>query len=373
MKLALFLLPLTLGPTVSFAAGAPERSALLAPFSGFNAQGLAPVMALFRANAEGRLLLRKSRTKLGMASADELRDIFCFCEPGVLANPNQNGQFRQESTVLYRRKGETDWRSETPDGLSRLDDPARFPVAARKRETTRNFEYMKVAFMPKICVRPGLSVVETFLTLYHELAHLANLDPFDWPDLAELTKHNLEEAYYVPEMAKPGGELDAFAAQALAFYRLLREVDLEGAPILGKYAYLRDYFPNGRLTAKRKTEFIELLLHQAGYAATMDAQLSLHIMREYNRAHSWWRYFEEAGEQLDANATAIDANIDKLEAAIERADRAGAAEQRRELRDMLREQQNARRENRRLRFSFGEEQKRHIRLMELLDDRFPGQ
>jgi len=348
-----------------------DRDALLAPFAGFDRDGMAPVFALFQADVEGRLLLRKAVRKLGLANADELRGVFRFCEGGVLASPSQNGQFRQETTRLYRPLGEEEWRSETPDGLARLADPKTYPIVAERNERTRNFEFRAIAFMPAICIRSGLSVAETYLILYHELTHLAEVDPFDWPDIANLTKQGLARDFYPVELTKAGGELDAFEAQAKALQRLLQRVDLSGDPLLHKYGFLLNNFNVHGLPPQREDDFMALLLDKAGYAATLDMQLADYIMKAYNRAHSWWRYFEEAMAQLDRNLTIIDGNIGRLEAALDKTPK--HSDTRKALRDKLREMQQARLQNRRQRFSFGQEQKRHIALMTTLDQRFPGE
>ncbi len=345
----------------------PEMEDLFLPFTGFHKNGMKQVYALFRADPQGRVLLRKSWKKLGMKGASELNAIFCYCSEEELGGvTGRRGLFIQQSDTYYRAVGEDEWRQESTGGLERLNDPETWRVVAEKRFTTRNFEYLNVAFMPKICVKKGLTVLQTYLVLYHELTHLAGLDPFHKPDLFSFYDLGMEDGYYFKQLEKPGGEMDAYLAQMDAFRRLKEHYELPVRSVLEEF--LSD---NGRLLGRDKPAFLSHLLYDAGYQKLLDKYLSDQVLYQYNRAQSWWAYLGQYLEQLESHHAQIEAKMEKalelLAVAREKQDR----EEVTRLEEARKQLVRAKAENRRVYARFKSEQKRHIDLMVKLDEYYP--
>jgi len=342
-----------------------SRELLLEPFAGFTTEGMAPLYALFRADSEGRLLLRQARRKLGPRI--ELDEIFCPCSLAELsAHSERRGLFAQETARLFRLKGETTWREESRGALDRLADEARFPLVAREQSQDANFEYLRVAFRPKICVKPGLSNLQTYLVLFHELTHLIGLDPFADLDLSDFDPEDRRERFYYKQLARPGGEMDAFLAQILALGRIKQRYALDAVSPLEDF--LND---RGRLTPGNRPAFLEHLLTEANYQAELDAFLDEQVYLQYNRALAWWTLYERVLAQMAERMLQIEKNIAVARAAIDEAgarnDRAMAKHYSQALVRWQREKQADEAKA----GSFRAARQKHADLMSFLDVRFP--
>ena len=149
------------------AADAIDIDQLVSPFRGFDHAHMELVFDLFGQETQGRLLLRQARRKLNVSSERDLTEIFCFCEPADLGiRGTRRGLFTQETGNYYREKGESEWHALNPGGDEKLRDGERFPIVARREHQTRGFEFLDVAFLPRICIRRGLSVAQTYLVLF---------------------------------------------------------------------------------------------------------------------------------------------------------------------------------------------------------------
>ena len=341
------------------------REVLFQPFGGFSKQGMAPVYQLFRADGEGRMLLRKARRKLG--AGNSLDDVLCYCTAKELAaHPDRRGLFIQESARFYRLVEASTWREETRGGLARLADEARFPVVARQRDKNTFFEFMRVAFRPKVCVKSGMSNLETYLVLFHELTHLSGLDPFAGLDLHGFTAAEKRARFYHVQLAKPGGEEEAFLGQIQALTRLKERYDLRAVSPLEGFLNER-----GRLLTSNRSAFLEHLLEQANYRVELDMYLAEEIYRQYNRAHSWWTLYEDVLSQMATRMSKIEENIEVMRKAVANAgkqkDRRLEARYRKDLDRWLREKKADQKKA----ADFRREREKHANLMVFLDERFP--
>ena len=349
-------------------ATTPSREALLKPFRGFEREEMKTIEMLFQSEAEGRLLWRKSWKKLKMRGGAELPAIFCFCSQSDLGNyPERRGLFTQETARFYRGKNETEWKEATTDGLKRLQDPKNFPIIDRKQTFSRNFEHLQVAFMPKICVREGLNVLQTYLVLFHELTHLQGLDPFYEPDLFTFSDEHKVRDYYFKELEKPGGEVDAFIAQLGAFRRLQETFDFPPQTTLEDFLTKK-----GRLLYRNKAAFLKHLLYDADYQSVLDHYLERQIVVQYNRAQSWWEFIDRYLEKLDDHLLQLQKQRELLDKAIGSLSQNAGSNALAKLRQQKKELQNAFLETNRTRRLFESEQKTHIDLMNRLDRRFPS-
>ena len=336
-------------------AAEPTAEDLLIPFGGFNREGMKPVEALFERDTQGRNLLQRARRKLKLRSTAELQDIYCYCTESQLGgNPNRRGLFIQETARYYRAIGEEDWKQESTDGLKKLNDPQTYPAIDRRESRNSVFEYMELAFMPKICIRRGMSILQTYLVLYHELTHLAGLDPFHDLDLMKIRADHLEDDYYIPALTVKGGEQDAFVAQMGAFKRLKERYDIPFQSALEPFLSQK-----GRLIYRQRDAFLEHLLYVADYQSLLDYNLAQEIVYQYNRAQSWWDYTDRYMAALDEQLEKIDQNLERLEDAA--AQNNGRDAKRSEEISRLSEEMNSKRlENRRLWRRYQADQKSFI-------------
>ena len=287
---------------------------LFEPFQGFGQEGMAPLLDLMQADVEGRLLLQRALRKAKLKSLDELKEILCFCEGSELANGwERRGLFSQATAYFYRPMGTDEWQDGGTGELAKLAQPKTYPVLARKQYQTANFEHLEVAFRPKICLKPGMNLMQTYLVLYHELTHLVGLDHFDQLDLFTFTTHNKQSRYYYQQLSKKGGELDAYIAQLKAFQRLKKKYLVpERWPLEG---FLN---PRGELDYSDREAFMDLLLDQAGYREQLDLYLSQQILVQYNRAYAWWVHMTKLIENLDQNMRTIQGNLKMIDTDIEK-------------------------------------------------------
>ncbi len=363
--IALFLLCL------SFSASAgpplPTLDELMSPFEGFDTRSMQPIMALFQADQQGRLLLQKARRKMKLSSNRELIAIMDFCTSADLNGlPPRRGLFIQEIARYYRPKDRDTWLTTTMGGLERLEDPDNYPIVETKKYTTELFEHMEVAFLPRICLRRGLTIMQAYLVLYHELVHLVGLDPFDHLNLFSFTRFNMEDNYYRKRLAREGSELDAFIAQIGAYRRLRERYEIDAQLVLEGFLTEK-----GRLLVRDRPVFLDHLLDKGRYREVLDLELERQVVYQYNLAHSWWEGIEKVLSRLDDQLVEIDREIEKIDAAIPEVKRGGDRWATGPLRRRLLKLQTSRKENRRLYAGYIEEQKQHVRFMERVDARFP--
>ncbi len=362
------LLPTLLLCTLAW-AGAPEREELLQPFTGFDEEGMKPLFSLFRADPEGRLLLRKAWKKLKFSGASDLDRILCFCDSRQLGGyRDRRGLFIQESAGFYRAKNEREWKPVTRGALEKLNNPEKYPVIDQKEWSTRNFHHMETAFLPKICLRKGLSVLQTYLVLYHELTHLVGSEPFQELDLFGFSNLRMEQEFYFRELERPGGEMAAFLAQMKAFQRLKDRHGFPAQTVLESFLTEK-----GRLVYREKKAFLSHLLYEANYKQHLDEYLAQQIVFQYNRAQSWWEFLDRYLVQLDNHLDELDEKIQEVDRFLTEAKKKGGASERviRSYRKAREELAEARLENRRTYHLYELEQKESIDLMVRIDKRHP--
>ncbi|WP_449222360.1 hypothetical protein [Sulfidibacter corallicola] len=349
------------------AADAIDIDQLVSPFRGFDHAHMELVFDLFGQETQGRLLLRQARRKLNVSAERDLTEIFCFCEPADLGiRGTRRGLFTQETGNYYREKGESEWHALNPGGDEKLRDGERFPIVARREHQTRGFEFLDVAFLPRICIRRGLSVAQTYLVLFHELIHLVGLDPFEEADLLRYRGWEDRDRFYRDQMTKEGGEVDAFLAQINAFQRLKKRHGLEGLTVL------ETFLTGEQLRYRERDAFLDHLLIEADYASELNRYLEDQVRFQYNRSFSWWEYFGKVMAALDEQLEAIDHNITVTRDAVAVArarDRKDLAE------EYLEEQLKWERQrilNRRRYELYVLERKDHRKFMAQLDELYPA-
>ena len=283
---ALLTTPMVYAAPAGF--GREDGARLLESFVGFTPSGMATVFELFKAETQGRLLLDKAARKIGVANRDEWLSVFCFCRSDQLASyPERRGLFIQEKARFYRERGTEEWHAGTRGGSEKLFDAVRFPIVTRRTWDTRNFQHLEVAFKPVICVKQGLSVLQTYLVLVHELTHLADSDPFAVLDLHAFDNSEKEKRFYFAQLSIPGGELDAHLAQLQAYSELKKRFGYKGDSVLQPYLDGK-----GRLLIREREAFLLHLLDQANYRAELDRYLTDQVVYQYNTAYAWWEYLQ---------------------------------------------------------------------------------
>jgi len=311
--------------------------------------------------------LRAALRKLGFREGTDLLEILDFCSADLLAGqPMRRGLFIQETARFYRPLGGETWKSTTPNGLARLADPVRHPIIATKEYQTHLFEHMEVAFRPRICIRAGVTVLQAYLILLHELVHLVGLDPFDRLDLFSFTPANKEDFYYRKQLTERGGELEAYMAQLRAFRHLRKRYDLSIR------STLEDFLTEGgHLLGADRDAFLDHLLERANYRDVLERELIEQVVFQYNLAHSWWEAIGEVIAQLDEHAGELEAVIETLRVDARIAAESGRYRQAELIRNRRRARERQLNENRTRREAYAVEQAAHIRFMERVDARFP--
>jgi len=283
-------------------------------FQGFSSEGMVPLLDLMQADAEGRLLLRRTLRKTKLKDPNHLKDILCYCEGSDLQNGwERRGLFSQATAYFYRPMGTDEWQDGGTGELSKLTMPKTYPVLAKKQYQTANFEHLEVAFRPKICLKPGMNLMQTYLVLYHELTHLVGLDHFDRLDLFTFTTHNKLSRYYYHQLSKNGGEVDAYIAQLKAFQRLKKQYDIPERWLLEDFLN-----PRGDLDYRDREAFMDHLLEEAGYREQLDLYLNQQILVQYNRAYAWWVHMGKLIENFDQNMKTIKGNLKIIETEVEK-------------------------------------------------------
>lgn len=340
-----------------------DPSALMEPFQGFSKQGLAPIYKLFDASAEGRSLLRKARRKLKFSQRSQLASIFSFCNGSQLGG-GRRGLFMYRVDYLYRPKDEQEWQGVTPGSLDKLKKPRQYPIFASKSYYTQHFEHREVVFQPSICIAPGMSVLDTYLVLVHELTHLVETEPFDTYELMHFDEDDPEDSYYFKELRRDGGEVDAYLAQMKALLDIRERFDLNID--LGIEHYLTD---QGRLSVAQKAPFMRHLLYKLGYDALLDYQLQVSVFNHYNMAQVWWAYFDKNIDTMEEYLDNLEAEINRCQDHMEKIEQQGVDSSKVAATcDTLREKHANVRQRHRI---FKAERDARIELMEALDAKFP--
>lgn len=344
-----------------------DRSAfLMEPFKGFSKQGLAPVIKLFQEDTQGRNILRRALSRTKLRSIDQLPEILAFCEPELYNSGwERRGLFTQETAYFYRALGEEDWQDGGTGELAKLANPTEFPVSAQKQYRTNNFEHMEVAFRPKICLKPGMSVMETYLVLYHELVHLTGIDQFGDLDLFSFRQHNKVDRFYYRQLSKKGGEVDAYLAQLQAFKRLKKKYTIPERWVLESFLN-----PKGHLDYRDREAFMEHLLTKVGYRIQLDQYLTVQVLNQYNRAYAWWEYLDRLIEHYDRNYKIITENLKNIGEQIKQYKNRDR-EIPRQLSEARKKWQRTRESNRHSRKSYRNEQLDLERFMEKVDRYHP--
>lgn len=352
----------------SFGSEKAAVDSLLQPFTGFDEAGLLPLIELLQADREGRLLLQKTMSRTKLEDERQLGQILSFCEQTDLAvGWERRGLFTQERAYFYRAKGRSDWEDGGTGELKKLDQSKQFPVLAEKRYLTPNFEHREVAFRPKICLKPGMTILQAYLVLYHELVHLTGIDQFDELDLFSFTKHNKLRQFYYQELSKKGGEVEAYLAQLQAFQRLKERYQIPEKWVLEGFLD-----PKGRLDYRDRDAFMDHLLDKAGYREQLDAYLTQEILNQYNKAYAWWDYIDRLIAHYDENHRLIQLNLNKIQEQVSaiKVDSPTIPEP---LKKAQKEWKLALEENRSARKSYRAEQLDLERFMEKVDRYYPRQ
>ena len=293
--------------------GQPADSAFLfEPFQGFGETGMSQLLDLMQSDSEGRLLLRRTLRKAKLKVPSSLKDILCYCEGSDLQQGyERRGLFTRATAYFYRPMGTEAWQDGGTGELAKLSQPKTYPILARKQYQTANFEHLEVSFQPKICLKRGMNLMQTYLVLYHELTHLVGLDHFDQLDLFTFTTHNKQSRYYYQQLSKKGGEVDAYIAQLKAFQRLKKKYDIPERWLLEGFLN-----PRGELDYRDREAFMDHLLEKAGYREQLDSHLAQQILGQYNRAYAWWVHIGKLLENLDKNMETIRGNLKIIEGNI---------------------------------------------------------
>lgn len=268
----------------------PPSSWLQQKFQGFTSEGMQPILRLFEEDVEGRLLLSASLKRLGIHHPEELTQHLSYCTQDSFAHPKQWGQLKVETVRLFKEKGTEQWMSEVQGAMARIAKLDENEIYARRTYSTELFDWMEIAFPPKVCIKRGLTNVQTFLVLFHELVHLVGLEPLDHVDVLAFDPFNEADRthkFYYHELDRPGGEVDAYLAQMNAYVRLRERYGIEG-----KWEIETFLNPQGRIIGRDRVAFREYLLDNAGYRDLLDFHLEIEVFRQYNRAQSWWDYYE---------------------------------------------------------------------------------
>lgn len=286
-------------------------------FRGFSSEGMAPIFRLFEEDVEGRLLMSGTLKRLGLNHPEELVGHLGFCTQDGFSHPKQWGAIQIETVHFFREKGTEQWTAEVHGALQRISQLDADEIYAQRTYETELFEWMEVAFPPKICIKQGLSNLQTFLVIFHELVHLVGLEPLDHVDLLAFdpfNKNERTEKFYYHQLDRAGGEVDAYLAQMNAYVRLR-----ERYGITSKWQIESFLNPQGRLIGRDRTAFREYLLDQGGYRDMLDFHLEIEVFRQYNRAQSWWDYYERRLAALKLQIDTAQQNVKISEINLSRA------------------------------------------------------
>lgn len=336
---------------------------LMEPFRAFDQAGLKPIYALFQADSQGRTLLRRACRKLGFKGVSQLKGIFRFgSSPDMFES--QRGLYRYTISQVYRLRDESEWQDLTPQTLAKLADPNRFPVMDSHSWFTRNFEHRQIVFQPQILVKPGLSVLETYLVLYHELTHLVKTDPFERTDIMSFDEASKESDYFFKELERPGGELEAYLAQIAAFDRVRERYQVPAEVVLERFLTGK-----GRLLYRNRAAFLRHLLYEGGYQQQLQYQLDAEIVDTYNTAYVWWQFFDGNIAILQDNLVILDSAINDQAAQLRKAREEGWETE--QMKAALNEFKQKRTHFSRRLQSYTRARKERANQMERLDLRFP--
>lgn len=365
----LFLIVWLIGAFGWLPSQASEKAsaeALLQPFEGFSEAGMAPLIELLRADPEGRQLLRKTLSRAKLKNVDELTKILTYCGgEDLFGSYERRGLFTQTTAYFYREKGNAKWQDGGSGELTKLEEPDKFPVLAENQYQTANFDHREVAFRPQICLKRGMSILQTYLVLFHELVHLTGIQPFAQIDLFSFTQTNKEGRYYYKQLGKKGGEVEAYLAQLQAFKRLKKRYDIPETWVLEGFLD-----PKGRLDYRDREAFMDHLLEQAGYRDQLDHHLEQQILLQYNRSYAWWEYLNRLLEHYDGNLDIIEGNLKNISEQIapwKKAKRKAPQA----LLDARKEWRQKKAENRKKRKAYRAEQLDLERFMEKVDQYHP--
>ncbi|OFZ53934.1 MAG: hypothetical protein A2428_07170 [Bdellovibrionales bacterium RIFOXYC1_FULL_54_43] len=154
-------------------------------------------------------LVQTAAARLNTASPDELITIVKLC-PEV-----QVGEFRTSTSTLSAEPSRN-WEQAIEENPELKDKVSRGYETAETRTPTRAI--LKILTELTICINPDRTLLDSYATLIHELAHYrgyslfnARQDPLDFKDL---------EDYLAKVIRMPGGELEAYSTQYRALKRL---------------------------------------------------------------------------------------------------------------------------------------------------------
>lgn len=255
------------------------------------------LFSLLVEDREGRALLSKARRKLKLRRDSQVMDIVSVMPPGhPLANAVA-GLYVREVRVFYKEGDEWVGPKGKPADLG--------PLVAQK-EVSGTPPLLYAVPMPKIHLNLGRSLLETYITLVHELTHLVDLDFFEEVPLHKIVPSNLKYTWHYPEMRKRGGELEAFTAGMAAFRRLR---DARELPL--KMPFEDFYNDDGGLSSQNRDKVIDQLLDRF-YRDELNYKLEWAVTIAYNNAYDRREHAVQMLEALTEQRLNIDAALDQL-------------------------------------------------------------
>lgn len=213
------------------------------------------MVAILREDPEIDELLSSAKERLGLDSIQELKGIISICSnlEGGTAGSYRN----KEGTLGVIKTYETEGSPEKVAFGARGAELLSSSLSSKLVSTPVRY-VLKTEQNPEICMRPGLSNLDAYTVIVHELTHLIRDIPFDEEDILS---YSGPEEFIRRELETPWGELEAYTAQARALIRLK---DRSKSVTAGHQGELLRYF-NSKGELNDRTGLIDYILSDLGY------------------------------------------------------------------------------------------------------------
>lgn len=234
LKRALMSLAMGVGAWVSLVAASSGAWAVTADeLRGVWASGSGRVsstdwremIAVFQEDAETNAILTDIQRRLGASNVEGIARIIELCPE---LQGNTQGHFAHQTRTFSRAQ-----MSETVTSDFGAEARALRPRGIESRvERLPTVDRLTVATVEKVCMRPGLNLLDAFGVMVHELTHfrgwqaLREIDVLDYRDEHEFAEREVLEA---------GGELEAYTAQGRALCRLAQRSGVTSRDTVTRY------------------------------------------------------------------------------------------------------------------------------------------
>ena len=183
------------------------------------------MISLFREDDETNAILGDIQRKLGASRFEDIARIVELC-PSL--EGNTQGRFSHKTR--YFERSQSSGTITADFGAEARAEQAQGVASRVERRAT--MDRLTVASVNQVCIRPGLSVLDAFGVLVHELTHFRGWEALKEVDVLD---YRDEHEFAEREVLVPGGELEAYTAQGRALCRLEKRTAVASRDTLMRY------------------------------------------------------------------------------------------------------------------------------------------